>query len=59
MRALTIGERARVEVIRAGRTLEVEVVAIEGGPERFEIVELDDVSAEQMVVRKAWLGLTN
>ena len=59
LRALEIGESATFEVTRLGRTIELEVVPVEGGPERFEIVELDDVSAEQMVLRRAWLGLTD
>ncbi|NVB40727.1 M61 family metallopeptidase [Pseudenhygromyxa sp. WMMC2535] len=54
---LEIGEPARFSVERGGRTLELEIVPVKGGEPRFEIVDLDVVSAEQLRLRRAWLGL--
>jgi predicted metalloprotease with PDZ domain len=54
---LELGQAHTFTVERTGRVLELEVEPIEGGDERFEIVELDEVSAEQALLRKEWLGL--
>ncbi len=55
--SLSIDESHTFTIERTGRTLELEITPIEGGPEKFRIVDLPEVSAEQMVLRKQWLGL--
>lgn len=44
-------------VERLGRVVELKVEPIVGGDPKFTIVELDSVSAEQLLLRREWLGL--
>ena len=55
--SLSIDKKHTFTVERTGRTLELEITPIESGAERFRIVDLPDVSAEQTLLRKQWLGL--
>ena len=55
--ALELGEAATITVSRMGRVLDLQVSPVACRDEDLQIVELEDVSAEQMVLRKAWLGL--
>jgi hypothetical protein len=57
--AMEIGEPVSFTLDRDGRILEREVVPVEGGETKFEIVSLDELSAEQTLVREKWLGLEN
>lgn len=56
-KALTIDEPHRVTLTRQGRVIEREVVPIERGDAVVEVVPLADVSPEQVVLRREWLGL--
>jgi predicted metalloprotease with PDZ domain len=53
---LEIGKPHEFTVERMGRTLTLEIEPVESGLETFKIVSLPEVSAEQMQLRKEWLG---
>ncbi|PRQ02551.1 M61 glycyl aminopeptidase [Enhygromyxa salina] len=55
--ALELGAAHRFTIERTGRVLELSIDPIEGGDERFEIVDLDDVTPQQTLLRRDWLGL--
>ncbi|EDM79925.1 peptidase, M61 (glycyl aminopeptidase) family protein [Plesiocystis pacifica SIR-1] len=57
LKSLTIGEPHSFTVLRGGRTVEAEVVPVEGGKQRFTIVEVDEPTAAQTLLRRQWLGL--
>jgi predicted metalloprotease with PDZ domain len=44
-------------VERLGRVVELEITPVIGGDPKFEIVSLEQVSAEQLLLRREWLGL--
>ena len=54
--ALEPGERYPFVVERMGRQLTLELQIIESGESSFDIIELDEVSAEQSLLRQEWLG---
>ncbi|KIG15139.1 hypothetical protein DB30_05839 [Enhygromyxa salina] len=57
LRALELGEPCTLTVTRTGRVLDLKVTPIEGGDPSFQIVELANVSPEQLLLRNEWLGL--
>jgi predicted metalloprotease with PDZ domain len=54
---LELGKPHAFTLERTGRTLELEIEPIESGPESFRIVNLPEVSAEQLYLREQWLAL--
>jgi len=54
---LEIGVEHSVIIERLGRQHSLTITPIEHGEPRLQIVELDDVSAEQSLLRREWLGL--
>jgi predicted metalloprotease with PDZ domain len=55
--SLALDQPHTFTVERNARTLTLSITPIEGGETRYEIVELDDVTPEQLALRKRWLGL--
>jgi hypothetical protein len=54
---LELGKPHTFTVERTGRTLKLEVEPIESGAESFKIVDLPEVSPEQLLLREQWLQL--
>lgn len=54
---LELGKPHTFTVERTGRTLALEIEPIESGPESFKIVDLPEVSAQQLYLREQWLEL--
>jgi len=55
--SLRVGEGHQFSVERLGRVIALKIVPIVGGDPKFEIVDLEAVSPEQLALRRAWLGL--
>src|SRR5690606_2918068 len=55
--SLSVDVAHQFTVERLGRVVELSITPIVGGDPKFEIVELEQVSAEQLLLRREWLGL--
>lgn len=53
--SLSVDEDHQFRVERLGRVVDLTIVPIVSGDPKFEIVDLDDVSAEQSLLRREWL----
>jgi predicted metalloprotease with PDZ domain len=57
LESLTVDTPHEFTITRMGRVIDLKVTPVLGGDPVFELVELDDVSAQQRQLRRDWLGL--
>lgn len=55
--SLSVDVAHEFTVERLGRVVKLQITPVVGGDPKFEIVSLESVSAEQLLLRREWLGL--